>query len=241
MKRRFWDEENGGFYFTESKGDLPLRVKSLYDGAIPSGNSEAAHALLSLSSALGDASYRELAHETLRSTSEAMRLYPRAFVWMLAAAARYLDEPLPQPFPTAILLNNGDALAQLAIVSSPSEASAGSVFEVEARLKVEAGWHVNANPASESYLIPTAIESADDPFTLLSVEYPSGEPKSFAFSESPLKVYEGEASFRLSVQAPSDAAGDMQLTIRVRYQACNNELCREPMSQEASISIRIVE
>ena len=241
MKRRFWDEENGAFYFTESKGDLPLRVKDLYDGAIPSGNSEAAHALLSLSSALGDPSYRELAYETLRSTSEAMRLYPRAFVWMLAAAARYLDEPLPEPLPAAVLLNNGEALAQLTIVSSPPEASAGSVFEVEARLKVNAGWHVNANPASESYLIPTAIESADDRFTLLSVEYPSGEAKSFAFSESPIRVYDGEASFRLSVQAPSDAAGDIQLTIRVRYQACNNELCREPMSQEASISIRIVE
>lgn len=241
MKRRFWDEKNGAFYFTESKGDLPLRVKNLYDGAIPSGNSEAAHALLSLSSALGDPSYRELAHETLRSSSEAMRLYPRAFVWMLAAAARYLDDPLPEPAPIAVLLNNGDALALLTIVSAPSEASAGSVFEVEARLKVEAGWHVNANPASESYLIPTAIEAADARFTLLSVEYPSGETKSFAFSETPLQVYDGEASFRLSVQAPSDAAGDTQLAIRARYQACNDELCREPMSQEASVSIRIVE
>ncbi|MDE0021786.1 MAG: DUF255 domain-containing protein [Candidatus Poribacteria bacterium] len=237
MKRRFWDEEKGAFYFTESKGDLPLRVKSLYDGAIPSGNSEAAHALLSLSSALDDLSYRELAYETLRSTAEATRLYPRAFVWMLAAAARYLDEPLP----AAVLLNNSEALAHLTIVSAPPEASAGSVFEVEARLKVESGWHVNANPASESYLIPTTIESADARFTLLSVEYPSGETKSFAFSESPIQVYDGEASFRLSVQAPSDAAGETQLTIRARYQACNDELCREPMLGEAFVSIRIVE
>ncbi len=241
MKRRFWDEEKGAFYFTESKGDLPLRVKNLYDGAIPSGNSEAAHALLSLSSALDDPSYKELAYETLRSSSEAMRLYPRAFVWMLAAAARYLDDPLPEPEPFAVLLNNGDALALLTIVSAPTEASAGSVFEVEARLQVEVGWHVNANPASESYLIPTTIESADARFTLLSVEYPSGEAKSFAFSDAPLQVYDGETSFRLSVQAPSDAAGGMQLTIRARYQACNDELCREPMSQEASLSIRIVE
>ena len=237
MKRRFWDEEKGAFYFTESKGDLPLRVKSLYDGAIPSGNSEAAHALLSLSTALDDLSYRELAYETLRSTAEATRLYPRAFVWMLAAAARYLDEPLP----AAVLLNNSEALAHLTIVSAPPEASAGSVFEVEARLKVENGWHVNANPASESYLIPTTIESADPRFTLLSVEYPSGETKAFAFSESPLQVYDGEASFRLSVQAPSDATGETQLTIRARYQACNDEICREPMSGEAFVSIRIVE
>ena len=91
MVARFWDEEAGGFFSAEERGALPIRVKNLYDGAVPSGNSEAAHVLLSLSEALGDPSYRNLAYASLRSYSTAMRLYPRAFVWTLAAAARYLD------------------------------------------------------------------------------------------------------------------------------------------------------
>jgi uncharacterized protein YyaL (SSP411 family) len=43
----FWDERNGGFFFTaDSLSELLVRTKEIYDGAIPSGNSVAALNLL---------------------------------------------------------------------------------------------------------------------------------------------------------------------------------------------------
>jgi len=40
LMKDFWDEKNGGFYFTSSKSEeLIARQKDVYDGAIPSGNS----------------------------------------------------------------------------------------------------------------------------------------------------------------------------------------------------------
>ena len=40
LMKDFWDEINGGFYFTSSKSEeLIARQKDVYDGAIPSGNS----------------------------------------------------------------------------------------------------------------------------------------------------------------------------------------------------------
>lgn len=40
LLKHLWDDENGGFYFTESnEEELPVRQKVIYDGAIPSGNS----------------------------------------------------------------------------------------------------------------------------------------------------------------------------------------------------------
>jgi uncharacterized protein YyaL (SSP411 family) len=45
----FWDERNGGFYFTADDSEqLPIRQKEIYDGAIPSGNSVATLNLLRL-------------------------------------------------------------------------------------------------------------------------------------------------------------------------------------------------
>jgi uncharacterized protein YyaL (SSP411 family) len=40
LMKEFWDESNGGFYFTSSKSEeLIARQKDVYDGAVPSGNS----------------------------------------------------------------------------------------------------------------------------------------------------------------------------------------------------------
>ena len=49
MLRLFWDDKEGGLYFTGSDGEeLIARMKDAYDGAIPSGNSVAALNLLRL-------------------------------------------------------------------------------------------------------------------------------------------------------------------------------------------------
>jgi uncharacterized protein len=49
LLEHFWDNHNGGFYFTADDSEqLPLRQKEIYDGAIPSGNSVAMLNLLHL-------------------------------------------------------------------------------------------------------------------------------------------------------------------------------------------------
>ncbi|GAB6168040.1 thioredoxin domain-containing protein [Clostridium carnis] len=58
MIKEFWDNKNGGFYFTQSKEELVLaRTKETYDGAIPSGNSIAYLNLIKLEKLTGDDFY----------------------------------------------------------------------------------------------------------------------------------------------------------------------------------------
>tara|TARA_R110000868_G_scaffold1211_2_gene9316 strand:- start:36981 stop:38999 length:2019 start_codon:yes stop_codon:yes gene_type:complete len=60
----FWDEENGGFYFSVNDSDQPLgRQKQIYDGAVPSSNSVAFLNLIRLSRFSGNTSLEEKANQ----------------------------------------------------------------------------------------------------------------------------------------------------------------------------------
>ena len=54
MLEQFWDDSNGGFFFTgKAHEELIVQSKSAYDGATPSGTSMAVHSLLRLAKHLG--------------------------------------------------------------------------------------------------------------------------------------------------------------------------------------------
>ena len=84
MISRFWDDEDGGFYFT-AKGveNAVPRRKQVYDGALPSGNSVALLNMLRLSLLMGDTKYRELASQTIKVFSEDVKRAPAGHAFML--------------------------------------------------------------------------------------------------------------------------------------------------------------
>ncbi len=86
MIELFWDEEEKGFYMTSKDAEaLITRPKSDTDGAIPSGNSVAALALLKLGRLTGESRYEKIAAETLKTFSELVASQPSAFSQMLIA------------------------------------------------------------------------------------------------------------------------------------------------------------
>ncbi len=93
MIARFWDEEEGGFYFTSSDHEeLILRTKDYFDNAIPSGNSSAAVSFLKLWALTQESIYQRCAVSILRTMREAMVKYPSGFGYLLSALDSYLAE-----------------------------------------------------------------------------------------------------------------------------------------------------
>jgi uncharacterized protein YyaL (SSP411 family) len=87
LLRHFWDEENGGFYFTADDGEMLLmRQKEIYDGAVPSGNSIAMLNLLRLGQITTHADYEEKAAEIGRTFYENVRQLPSAYTQLMVAA-----------------------------------------------------------------------------------------------------------------------------------------------------------
>jgi uncharacterized protein len=94
MIEEFWDNENGGFFFTgKSHENLIVRSKDYFDNATPSGNSVAAGVLLRLAILTGEENYRNLAATVIREIGDAARRYPSAFGYALSAVDFLLSTP----------------------------------------------------------------------------------------------------------------------------------------------------
>src|SRR6185369_16378561 len=86
MIEQFWDESEGGFFFTgKSHEKLIVRSKEFLDNATPSGNSIATLGLLRLGLLTGKEDYRRRATAVLRLLADQIRRYPSAFGFALKA------------------------------------------------------------------------------------------------------------------------------------------------------------
>jgi uncharacterized protein YyaL (SSP411 family) len=94
MLREFWDEKDGGFFYTgKSHEKLISRAKPIFDASIPSGNAMATQLLLRLYYLTGNQKYGDRAEKILRSYYVGMESQPFGFAHMLCALDFYLRKP----------------------------------------------------------------------------------------------------------------------------------------------------
>lgn len=125
--------------------------------------------------------------------------------------------------------------------AAPLTLAAGARTEALVTLEIAAGWHVNANPPSPDYLIPTtvALRGADG-LTPGRTSYPAGEPVKLAFDENPLSVYSGQVTLKVALAAaPTAANGTRALAGSVRFQSCNDEVCLAPASVPFTLEVTV--
>lgn len=123
----------------------------------------------------------------------------------------------------------------------PIEMKAGETAETSVRLTITNGYHVNANPATEKFLIPTSLEVTPEAgIAVDKVTYPKSLKRKFPFAQVPLDVYEGDAVIKLKLNAPRDAApGRHTLSARIRVQPCDDEKCYAPATLETTLPVTI--
>jgi uncharacterized protein YyaL (SSP411 family) len=83
---KFWDSENGGFFFTAADGEnLIIRQKEIYDGALPSGNAIAMWNMLRLGRMTGNTELLELAWQTGSAFFGTVKQSPAAYAQLMVA------------------------------------------------------------------------------------------------------------------------------------------------------------
>ncbi|MGH6737082.1 MAG: DUF255 domain-containing protein [Methyloceanibacter sp.] len=97
-------------------------------------------------------------------------------------------------------------------------------------LSIDPGYHINANPASLDYLIPTTVRVPGA--GQAKVTYPPGKMFSTKFLDHGISVYEG--SVTISVELPKGSGAKARhLPVEIEVQACTDEICLPP----ATISV----
>ncbi|HKO63244.1 MAG TPA: protein-disulfide reductase DsbD domain-containing protein [Pyrinomonadaceae bacterium] len=127
-------------------------------------------------------------------------------------------------------------------VEAPAvEMNAGASVETNVRLKVDHGYHINANPASFPYLIATELNVPKaDGISAARVNYPQPVSRKFSFSEEPLSVYENAADLRVTLLADASARrGQTSIPAKLRIQACDDKVCYPPGTIDVWIPVTV--
>lgn len=111
--------------------------------------------------------------------------------------------------------------------------------EVAVPIIIDEGFHVNANPATFPYLIPTEVT----PAKVAGIEvgkpiYPAAKKERFQFASEPLAVYEGKIEIKLPLRT-SGFKGSRELPVAVRVQACDQEKCFPPDTLQLKIRVEV--
>jgi uncharacterized protein YyaL (SSP411 family) len=92
MIYQFWDEKNGGFFFTGKENEsLIARSKNPYDNVIPSANSIAVFNLIRLGYLTGEESLKQRAGQILQLFYNFLDQHPSGFTQMLSGLSFFLN------------------------------------------------------------------------------------------------------------------------------------------------------
>lgn len=105
--QRFWDDENGGFWFTSEESEALLgRKKEIYDGALPSGNSIAALNLVKLGRITANTNWEEKAESIFRLFSKQVQQAPTGYSQLLQA----FDFAISNSYEIVLAAEKGDEM-----------------------------------------------------------------------------------------------------------------------------------
>ena len=127
------------------------------------------------------------------------------------------------------------------IYASLDPAARGSSLQIAVVMKIRPGFHVNAREKSEDYLIATDLKSElPAGFKAGEVTYPKGRLEKFAFSKTPLNVYQDTVTIRMPVTVlPNAPIGEQHIPLKLRYQACSSEICLPPVTLMLDAAINV--
>jgi len=100
---------------------------------------------------------------------------------------------------------------------------------------------VNSDTPSDEYLIPLKLTWNPGPPESTQVVFPAPKFERFSFSEQPISVF--SVAFNVIVRfktTASAAAGPVEITGKISYQACNDRECLVPKDIDLAINVNVV-
>jgi hypothetical protein len=138
---------------------------------------------------------------------------------------------------------SGKDVVSPAAYASYDPVARGGNLQVAVVMKIKPGFHVNAREVTEDYLIKTDLKVGHaQGFKAGDVAYPKGSLQKFTFSkDKALNVYTDSVTLRVPISVAADApTGAQHVALKLRYQACSNEICLPPVTLPVDATINVV-
>ncbi|MBN1460577.1 MAG: DUF255 domain-containing protein [Armatimonadetes bacterium] len=246
---RFWDREEGGFFYSEEgTEELFVRPKEALDHPLPSGNGTAALVLIGLAEQTPKRHYRQQAERVLQAMAPWMEHAPYGTDTLVLATSVYLGSEENVSKEAQAMETAGESQGVSAerhpvkITARPSKArvAPGEEFEIEVRVEIEKGWHVNSRRPTVDFLLPSAVGLREGgPFEAGETAYP--EDRIIQVGEDQLAVYEGTVLLKMPVSVLKGAApGAGSAGVVFQFQACDDQMCQGPDRVDVDVPIEIM-
>lgn len=100
------------------------------------------------------------------------------------------------------------------------------------------GFHVNSDKPKDEFLIPLKLTWLSGPLEAGAITYP--KPEDIKVGQDMLSVFTGSFVIQTEFKVREPAAtGPAVMTGRLRYQACNNQMCFRPSSIDIRLPVEI--
>lgn len=100
------------------------------------------------------------------------------------------------------------------------------------------GFHVNSDKPKDEFLIPLKLTWLSGPLEAGNITYP--KPEDIKVGRDMLSVFTGSFEIQTQFKVREQAAtGPAVITGRLRYQACNNQMCFRPSSIDVRVPVEI--
>lgn len=145
---------------------------------------------------------------------------------------------------TAILLFASVLFAQSGqlTVTPPAHvlAAPGDTVESTLKIKIGKGLHANSNAPADPFLIPMRLTWGAGPLESVNVAFPKPQIENLGFSNKPVSVFTDEITVVTNFKvAPGAAPGNLTLTGKLHYQACDDKSCFPPATAEITLPVEI--
>ena len=237
--RDFADQEGGGYFMTDGREDLFVRVKSGDNaGALPSDNAVMVHVLGDLYRATGDQKWKSKLDALVSAFAQGIINGPHVYSHMIHALMN-LENPLnTASAPKDIAENKSSASSAESkdkvnvLARIMPESSTEIQKTVKVVIEVEQGWHINANPASLDFLIPTVIDVQTEQQSTQNVTYPKAKDMKTPLGD--VRVFDGTVEI-ISVVQGDETIDESTMRALIQVQACKDDTCFAPSQISVSV------
>jgi thiol:disulfide interchange protein DsbD len=118
----------------------------------------------------------------------------------------------------------------------------GETFEVAIVANIKQGFHINSHKPLDRFLMPTVVKFDErEEIVFGPLTYPEPMLKQFSFSTNKVSVYKGNISILAQGKLAEDISlGDIEVSGKLAYQACDDQKCFMPDSVRFEIPLKIV-